>query len=154
MQVVDRLCKKFIFDHYRPHFDEFCERLNKTSIQHATYPRLYLTTVNIIRSVYPRNQLKMKISVLALFLAVLVAIASAGGNGYYGGSFNSRGYGKIRSYNAHTKWDSSNRWYAPSEKNDVTDIEDCTLSELMHKHTVFIVHAIPIHCSPMEFLQK
>ena len=30
MQVVDRLCKAFIFDHYRPHFDEFCERLNKT----------------------------------------------------------------------------------------------------------------------------
>ena len=37
---------------------------------------------------------------------------------------------------------------------DTTDIEDCTLSELMHKHTVFNVHAIPIHCSPMEFSQK
>eukprot|EP00731_Ephydatia_muelleri_P025617 Em0017g700a len=59
----------------------------------------------------------MKISVLAVFLAVLVAIASAGGNGYYGESYNSRGYGKMRSYNPHTKWDSSNRWYAPSGKN-------------------------------------
>ena len=29
---------------------------------------------------------------------------------------------------------------------DTSDIEDCTLSELMHKHTVFNVHAIPIHC--------
>eukprot|EP00731_Ephydatia_muelleri_P025637 Em0017g720a len=52
----------------------------------------------------------MKISVLAVFLAVLIAIASAGGNGYYGESYNSRGYGKMRSYNPHTKWDSSNRW--------------------------------------------
>ena len=70
----------------------------------------------IIRSIYRRNQLKMKISVLAVFLAVLVAIASAGGNGYYGESYNSRGYGKIRSYNPRTKWDSSNRWYTPSGK--------------------------------------
>ena len=31
---------------------------------------------------------------------------------------------------------------------DTKDIEDCTLSELMHKHTVFNVHALhlPIHC--------
>eukprot|EP00731_Ephydatia_muelleri_P025623 Em0017g706a len=43
--------------------------------------------------------------------------ASAGGNGYYGGPYNSRGYGKMRSYNAPTKWDSSNRWHAPSGKN-------------------------------------
>ena len=37
---------------------------------------------------------------------------------------------------------------------DTADIEDCTLCELMHKHTVFNVHAISIHCSPMEFLQN
>ena len=37
---------------------------------------------------------------------------------------------------------------------DTSDIEDCILSELMHKHTVFIVYAIPIHCSSMEFLQN
>ncbi|KAL5479290.1 hypothetical protein EMCRGX_G022792 [Ephydatia muelleri] len=55
----------------------------------------------------------MKISILAVFLAVLVAIASAGGNGYYGGPYSSRGYGKMRSYNAHTKLDSSNRCLLP-----------------------------------------
>ena len=39
---------------------------------------------------------------------------------------------------------------------DTTDIEDCTLSELMHKHTVFNVHALhyPSIAKPMEFLQK
>eukprot|EP00731_Ephydatia_muelleri_P025613 Em0017g696a len=63
----------------------------------------------------------MKISVLALFLAVLVAVASAGGNGYYGESYNSRGYGKMRSYNPHTKWDSSNRWtiHVPTRRHEI-----------------------------------
>ena len=71
----------------------------------------------IIRSIYRRNQLKMKISVLAVFLAVLVAIASAGGNGYNDGRYNSRGYGKMRSYNPHNKWDSSNQRYGSTRKS-------------------------------------
>ena len=59
----------------------------------------------------------MKISVLAVFLAVLVAIASAGGNGYNDGRYNSRDYGKMRSYNVHNKWDSSNQWYGSARKS-------------------------------------
>ena len=37
---------------------------------------------------------------------------------------------------------------------DTTDIEDCTLSELMHKHTVFNVHALhyPSIAEPIRYI--
>ena len=56
----------------------------------------------------------MKIAVLAVFLAVLVAVASAGRyvtNDYGGRHYKSNDYGKLRSNDYDRKWDSSKRWY-------------------------------------------
>eukprot|EP00731_Ephydatia_muelleri_P025646 Em0017g729a len=82
----------------------------------------------------------MKISFLAVFLAVLVAIASAGGNGYYGGRYNSRGYGKMRTYNAHTKWDSSNRCLRVMAEIEETVDDGSDCEDLVEEAYAYLVY--------------